>query len=259
MINSIDATFVRTLRGSERRSGPRLVKIIPLDFDMLRANTSVPAPTHQSVDVVVEIQVSDFDMLRANTSVPAPTHQSVDVVVEIQVSEQTSSETDKTQWFAKKPASSTTPALFGPELIEEIQDLFEAGRNEFFIDGIESGFSTALAALVKENGEAAMAILFNFILGPDVHSLVASEALSVLGQIVDPSTHGIRRRLLASSLFSRSVPVRDGATLGFAYMNDPWAIPFLDEALRKERVAELRRNMEKALAQLQATKAESDR
>lgn len=83
---------------------------------------------------------------------------------------------------------------------------------------------------------------------------VVAEALRWLGHIEHASSYRFRFWLLEKSLSHSSVLVRDGAVLGLSFLDDPAAIPSLEQALDREPSAALRADMQQVLAQLQHTK-----
>ncbi len=140
---------------------------------------------------------------------------------------------------------------------EELRAFFAAGREEFFEDGMETEFSRRLVALIDRYGDVAIEILADLILGEQVDSEVASEALRWIGQIENPLTQRQRRWLLERSLSSAHASIRDGAVLGLSFMDDPAAISSIARALEQEKNRHLLLRMEKTLAQLTSTQSEN--
>jgi HEAT repeat protein len=142
------------------------------------------------------------------------------------------------------------------EIIEEIRRkttaLFEAAKDKYFEDGLESAFSNNLVALVEKHGEAAVKAITHLIASEIVNVEVASEALRWLGRMDHAPTYHTRLSLLERSLFSPSAPVRDGAALGLAAMDDPHAITYLKQAIQEEKYPTLREDLKQVLTQLEA-------
>jgi len=147
--------------------------------------------------------------------------------------------------------SATTTYINPQKVMDEIKSLFIAGREEFFEDGMESRFSKGLISAIGKYGELAIDVISDLILGEKVSPEVASEALRWIGYIDDDATYESRLHLLKESLKCSSPRVRDGAGLGLSFMNDPRAIGLLKEAIQKENIKLLRRNMEQVLEQLE--------
>jgi hypothetical protein len=135
-----------------------------------------------------------------------------------------------------------------------ILSLFETARDEIFEDGMESEFSKRLDALVQEHEGEAISALAYVIENQTVNEEVVAEALRWMGRLEHPSSYEARLKLLEHSLRSGSARVRDAGTLGLASMDDPHAIPFLRQAIRKETYPELREDMQQVLSQLENTR-----
>jgi HEAT repeat protein len=131
--------------------------------------------------------------------------------------------------------------------------LFEAAKDQRFEDGMESEFSNELVALVEKHDDAAIKAIAHFITSEIVNDEVASEALRWLGRLDHPTTYHARLRLLERSLFCSSARIRDGAALGLAAMDDPHAITCLEQAIQREKNAELREDLTQVLTQLETS------
>ena len=138
------------------------------------------------------------------------------------------------------------------ELEQEFTTLFAFAREEIFEDGMESEFSRRLVSLVRVNGEEALQLLTDLIIGERVNAEVAAEALIWLDEINDPLTYLSRLRLLQQGLFVSSARVRDGAIVGLASLDDPRAITSIKWAIGREQIDELRKNMQQVLEQLES-------
>ena len=166
----------------------------------------------------------------------------------------------KPQIYRQSEASTVEEVEQGPNTVMQqeltkyaestIDHLFESAEEEYFEDGMESGFSRELVSLVKKYGELAMDEIAYLITYGRVDDEVASEALRWLARIDNPSTYGWRLWILEKSLNSKSPAVRDGAAVGLASMHDAHAIQYIRKAIRQETVAELRCNLQGALKEL---------
>lgn len=134
-----------------------------------------------------------------------------------------------------------------------LYSLFAAARDEVFEDGIENALSTGLMSLVHTGGNSAVSALVGIVQNPQVNPDVIAEALRWLGRMTDTATHMSRLRLLEQALSHSSGRVRDGAVIGLAYLDDRRAIPTLRNAIRREKIAELRDDMAQVLSQLENT------
>jgi HEAT repeat protein len=149
--------------------------------------------------------------------------------------------------------NATTQQEVYEDLDQQIIALFEAAREQNFEDGMESEFSKELIDVVKMHRVEAIEALASLLIEEKVNLEVASEALRWLGHMDHPASYRHRLWLLERSLRCSSPRVRDGATLGLAFLDDPQAIPYLKQAIQREQVYELRADMEQALAQLEST------
>jgi hypothetical protein len=140
------------------------------------------------------------------------------------------------------------------DLYEEVEALFESGKEENFEDGMESDFSKNLISVVKKYGNYALEIIGCLIVYEKVNAEVAGEALRWLGQLDHPETHRFRLWLLERSLSLSKAQIRDGASLGLSFLDDPHAITYLKSAIQKEEFKELRNDMKQVLDQLEKTK-----
>ena len=123
------------------------------------------------------------------------------------------------------------------KLVElSVERVLAAGSDEVFEDGMESSFSRALVALIAEHGDGAIQALHDAILQGRVNAEAAGEALRWVGQIEDPGTVEKRRLLLEGCLACVSPTVRDGASLGLAFVDDPRSVAALRAAVDREPV-----------------------
>ncbi len=138
---------------------------------------------------------------------------------------------------------------------QEAQNLFRGARGQRFENGLESAFSRDLVSLVKKHGDVAVKAIAEIVLSEEAHAEVIGEALHWLGDIDDPKSYSSRLDLLEKSLKSPSPSVRDGAALGIAFLDNPHAIPFLQDAIKQEKHPGLRQDLQQVLDQLEETLA----
>jgi hypothetical protein len=138
---------------------------------------------------------------------------------------------------------------------EIIKALFQKVQSITFEDGMENYFSRELVCLVRQYGKTATEVITTLIVNDNVGIEVAAEALRWLGRMDHPPSRYDRSWLLERSLFSTSVLVRDGAALGLASLDDPHAIPYLQQAIEREKYASLREDLKQVLAQLESTRS----
>jgi hypothetical protein len=133
----------------------------------------------------------------------------------------------------------------------ELEALFQANADGNFEDGMESEFINELVASIQTHGTEAVEAIRRMILEQKVRPLVAFEALRWLGRLSHPESYRARLLLLETCLDSPSRLVRDGAALGLASMKDTHAIPYLREAIAREQIQDLRKDMEAVLVRLE--------
>jgi Type IV secretion-system coupling protein DNA-binding domain len=154
--------------------------------------------------------------------------------------------------LAATKSSTLLPQNLSTTLRQKIGAIFAEAKEEVFEDGMESQFSRALTSAIRQFGNAAIRLLAGLILFETVNAESASEALRWLGHMNHPPTHRARLWLLERSLQSSSPTVRDGAALGLAFLEDRRAMPYLQEAIERERSVELQHDLRQVLAQLES-------
>ena len=143
-----------------------------------------------------------------------------------------------------------------PDLYQEVQALFRAGRRERFEGGPDSDFAQGLSRVVQQHGDAVLPAL-KIVLDEWVsYPGLVGEALRRLGQVNHAPSYERRRFLLVYVLLSdASSLIKAEAALGVASLNDPWAIPYVEAAVRREPVDRIRRVMQAILDQLRAAQS----
>jgi hypothetical protein len=152
------------------------------------------------------------------------------------------------------PSTSVSLAGSKPEeseTFQKIEALFRAAAYEVFEYGMESEFTKSLESLLLKRGKVVVQSIARIILSGQAEPEIAAEALRWLGTIYHHNTHNMRFRLLAACLRDPSHWVRDGALLGLDAMNDKRAISYLLVAGEQESDPMLRRNIVRAVRQLE--------
>ncbi|MDE0610550.1 MAG: hypothetical protein OXH77_11670 [Anaerolineaceae bacterium] len=158
-----------------------------------------------------------------------------------------------TDWSDNSTAETEKPEA----LTEELKRIFFAAREEVFEDGMDSVFSRRLIMFMKRYSRLGIDILSELLILERVNAEVAGEALRYVGYLEHSETHISRRRLLEHCLFGSSARIRDGAILGIAAMDDPKSIPFVEQAVERERISGLKEDIMDVLDQLHETLAEA--
>lgn len=154
------------------------------------------------------------------------------------------------KYYGGSVESSTTKLVNSDLLEKQATSIFASAKEEFFEDGMESDFSRNLSEFIVSFGHSAMETIIPIILSERANTEVASEAFRVLGRLNHKTTYRDRLWLLERGLYSAFARVRDGAILGLAFLNDSLAIAPLKSAIERERIPELRKDMEQVLVQL---------
>jgi len=143
-----------------------------------------------------------------------------------------------------------------PDLYQEVQEIFRTSRRERFEGGPPADFTRGLARIIERYGEAVLPAL-KIVLDEWVsYPGLVGEALRWLGYLNHSPTYERRRWLLVCILLSdASSLIKAEAALGVASLNDPWAIPYVEAAVRREPVDRIRRVMQAILDQLRAAQS----
>ena len=141
------------------------------------------------------------------------------------------------------------------DIDKKIEELFDFAKEQEFEDGMESEFSRGLISFIKKHGNDAVKAMTPIFIHEEKNAEILSEALRWIGRLEHPSSDLYLNRLwlLERCLFCSSPQVRDGATLGLASLNDPHAIYYLKQTIKREKYSELREDMEQVLLQLEDT------
>ncbi len=137
------------------------------------------------------------------------------------------------------------------QLRNNIEILFSIYVHEEFEDGMDNEFIEELRLYILKYGTKAIDAIANIIANGSVKPLVIFEALRWLGSITPTCAYRSRLLLLERSLRSPSRWIRDGAALGLASMEDVSSIPDLRNAIDKEKIQDLRKDMETVLHHLE--------
>ncbi len=141
---------------------------------------------------------------------------------------------------------------FAHSLVEsKIKELFSFARYAEFDYGTDNEFRRRLESIVNEFGVTAINTIKKAINSQGIDLDAAWATLRYLGKIEQPSTYRHRLSVLIHMLDHASPKVRDGAVLGIASMDSSLAIPGLEFAIKKEKIADLRLDMELILRQLE--------
>jgi hypothetical protein len=125
-------------------------------------------------------------------------------------------------------------------LSEQIADLYDAANGGLFEDEQIRSFSQGLSSLLSKFGDATIKELLPFIIGEKASAESAAETLKCLSHYENRIAYNYRIWIMERALQSPSSWIRDAAGLALESMDDPTAIPYLQEAISKESNAGLR-------------------
>lgn len=154
-------------------------------------------------------------------------------------------------WWAPEEDSVTRPSEPDVVLEKEVLRCLEGAAAEELEDGMTADLGNNLTSLVRRFGERAVVAIGAVTSSGKVAPEVISHVLRWLGRMQDPRSFQLRFWLLKRDLISHSPVVRDGAALGLAALGSPLAIAALREAIERERLRGLRRDLQQVLEQLE--------
>ena len=140
--------------------------------------------------------------------------------------------------------------LAPPDPTQATRDAFALARQIVFEDGMENEFLPRLTKIVERYGAPAIQEIERLIMQNTVSPEIAAVALRYLGGMDHRTSYRKRLAILITALGHASPQVRDGAALGLAALDDPLAIPSLEDAIKNEPIADLRQDMQLVLTQL---------
>ena len=134
---------------------------------------------------------------------------------------------------------------------EQLERLFSAADEEQFEVGIESQFSRGLQRLCAYDPVAALQSLKAKLIDGDAGSEVLAESLRWASRQEAVPIRDLVVELLSTGLHHASSLVRDAAALSLAYLDQGAAIVQLQHALEREKVPELREDLEDLIRSLE--------
>jgi len=138
---------------------------------------------------------------------------------------------------------------------QAFDDVLRIGMGTHFEDGMESDFSRAIIQFVETYEGEALAMINNSCRALHRTNEVMGEALRWIGRMEHEPTYALRLGMLCECLSSPSMLVRDGAGLGLSSLDDPRALPMLEQTIAAEQSPTLRRDLQQVADQLRETAA----
>ena len=131
-----------------------------------------------------------------------------------------------------------------------VRQLLEQAREEHFEQGKDSRFASGLLSVFRLFPEDLLEALHSRCSTVGIEPSVLAEVLTTLGNFEGRVARAQRMAFIAHFLTAESPLVRDAAGTGLSYLEDPAAVPFLEEAIRRERNASLRSDLEAVVRDL---------
>jgi len=139
-----------------------------------------------------------------------------------------------------------------PNIFQIIEDeMLNIVDNVFDDDFYDESYDTNIYRVISRYGENAILVICSLIDTQKIKFLKATHLLSLIGRIHHFPTYQLRTWLLEKSLHANSKYVRDGASLGILYLENPSTITSLKEAIERESSKQLKKNMNQVLNSLE--------
>ena len=127
-------------------------------------------------------------------------------------------------------------------------------QKETFADGTDSIFAERVHESVRKHGATAVAAWERTLRNTNNAFETGEELLRQLGNLVHTPYHRARLRTLTDFITYPDPRIRDAAGLGLSSLDDPSALPKLQEAYSQEREGWLRQNLKLVIEQLESTR-----
>ena len=108
-----------------------------------------------------------------------------------------------------------------------------------------------LREAIRQGGRLAIHYLDNLISSKIGQPELVFDVLRLIGRIKDRGTHQSRLRLLEKQLTHSSRWIRDGAALGLASLEDNSSLPALIEAVEREGIPDLKKDLQRVVKHLE--------
>lgn len=135
----------------------------------------------------------------------------------------------------------------------EITKLLIFGEEEIFEDGMDNRFFRKLDRFVNKFGNNGLVYFFEYFSKSKINLEILSESIKFFGRVESSKTKNVRFCLMVSFLKHNSLMLRDAAGLGLAYLNDKEAVPFIEEAIKKEKCKGLKDDLTQVLLDLKSS------
>ena len=117
---------------------------------------------------------------------------------------------------------------------------------------MDSIFSQRLNFMINYFGVLPLKALNNLLSNKQTNIELLSETMRAVGGNADIKTKNLRFRFLIEGLNHTSAIIRDSASLGLCDMEDPRAIPYLEDAISREKYDSLKNDYKQIIEDLGA-------
>ncbi len=135
---------------------------------------------------------------------------------------------------------------------ERVKEIFCDGESEIFEVGMDNIFSQKLNLMINYFGLLTLRALSDLLSNRQANIELLSETMRTVGRNADIKTKNLRFRFLIEGLNHTSSIIRDSASLGLCDMEDPQAIPYLEDAISREKYDSLRNDYKQIIEDLGA-------
>ena len=138
-----------------------------------------------------------------------------------------------------------------PSLYAQFREILREAKGAVFFDGMNSPLAEKTGRIIALNGDCAVEALKRILDKRQNEIESVEEILRQVGLLQDETTRRQRLNLLTGILASREARIRDAASLGLSFMEDPTALSALCAARQAETENWVRTNLSLAIEQLE--------
>lgn len=137
---------------------------------------------------------------------------------------------------------------------QSIAELIRSTVERPITDGYKIRVVDEVLWYVRRYNNLALGALVELISNGYIGSELAGDILKWIGEMDERASCRKRREFLENILLTtESIPIRDGANLGLAFLDDPDSVPAFRKVIERERSTEMRDLLKGTLRQLEET------
>lgn len=138
-----------------------------------------------------------------------------------------------------------------PSLYAQFREILREAEGAAFFDGMNSPLAEKTGRIIALNGDYAIEALKRILDKRQNEIEIVEEILREVRLLRDEPTRRQRLNLLTGMLASREARIRDAASLGLSFMEDPAALSALHAARQAETENWVSKNLRLAIDQLE--------